>query len=94
MKRISLNSAAAAALFFSMLYSCEKKEHEVHQMPATMQAEQNIQGVTVVNEEDPVCKMKVAGAVADTATYQGKLYGFCSTTCKQEFKKAPQDYVK
>ncbi len=34
-----------------------------------------------------------AGGVADTAHYNGKLYGFCSKECKEEFKKNPAAYL-
>ena len=33
------------------------------------------------------------GEVADTLTYQGKLYGFCGTGCKEEFIKNPGQYL-
>lgn len=44
------------------------------------------------NDKDPVCRMSLAG-VADTLDYQGKTYGFCSTRCKNTFKKDPASYV-
>ena len=33
------------------------------------------------------------GAIADTASYQGKIYGFCSAECKAEFMKDPQAHL-
>ncbi|MDN5397107.1 MAG: YHS domain-containing protein [Chryseobacterium sp.] len=30
----------------------------------------------------------------DTAVYKGKTYGFCSSLCKDEFKKNPEKYVQ
>ena len=44
---------------------------------------------------DPVCKMSLEQfPVGDTTTYEGKLYGFCSTDCKKEFLQDPQAYLK
>ncbi|TXF78987.1 YHS domain-containing protein [Chryseobacterium sp.] len=56
--------------------------------------ETNLKGVKVVNTEDPVCHMKTAEFLKDTAVYKGKTYGFCSAHCKSEFKKNPQKYEK
>jgi YHS domain-containing protein len=46
------------------------------------------------SKTDPVCTMTLKqGEVADTLTYQGKLYGFCGTGCKEEFIKNPGQYL-
>jgi YHS domain-containing protein len=50
--------------------------------------------VKVVNELDPVCEMPTSGHLKDTLTYEGKLYGFCSSNCKEEFKKNPDILLK
>ena len=50
--------------------------------------------VKVVNEEDPICGMKTAKFLKDTAVYKGKTYGFCNKLCKEEFKKNPKKYAK
>ena len=50
--------------------------------------------VKVVNEKDPICGMNTAQFLTDTASYQKKIYGFCSKSCKVEFKKNPKKYVK
>ncbi len=43
---------------------------------------------------DPVCGMTLKqGEIGDTAMYQGKAYGFCSTGCKEEFTKTPNQYL-
>jgi len=41
---------------------------------------------------DPVCQM-TKFEVADTMTYKGKLYGFCNTGCKNEFKAEPEKFL-
>ncbi|BAP29182.1 heavy metal translocating P-type ATPase [Chryseobacterium sp. StRB126] len=55
---------------------------------------ENIKNVQVVNEEDPICHMKTAGSLKDTAVYKTKVYGFCSSYCKDEFKKNPESYAQ
>jgi YHS domain-containing protein len=46
------------------------------------------------NTKDLTCGMPLkAGGVADTAHYNGKLYGFCSKECKDEFEKNPAAYL-
>jgi YHS domain-containing protein len=31
--------------------------------------------------------------IADTTTYEGKIYGFCASECKAEFLKEPSKYL-
>ncbi|PVD53607.1 4-methyl-5(B-hydroxyethyl)-thiazole monophosphate biosynthesis protein [Terrimonas sp.] len=45
------------------------------------------------NKKDFVCGMPISAGIADTVHYNGKVYGFCSTGCKDEFKKNPSAYV-
>jgi YHS domain-containing protein len=42
---------------------------------------------------DPVCSMKIDRDVEDTLQYQGKIYGFCSESCKESFQESPQKWV-
>jgi YHS domain-containing protein len=45
-------------------------------------------------EVDPVCGMNVNPAESEKSVYKGKTYYFCSTADKQEFDKAPANYIK
>ena len=47
----------------------------------------------VDNKKDPICGMPVKGNINDTTLYQGKLYGFCSTECKEDFLKNPKEHI-
>jgi putative intracellular protease/amidase/YHS domain-containing protein len=45
------------------------------------------------NKKDFICGMPITAGIIDTANYKGKVYGFCSAGCKQEFKKKPTLYL-
>ena len=47
----------------------------------------------VDNKKDFICGMPVTAGVADTANYNGKVYGFCSAGCKEEFLKNANQYL-
>ena len=72
-----------AFVAISILSSCQ-------QTPETKKVHDH----KVVNEEDPICGMKTAKFLKDTAVYKGKTYGFCNKLCKEEFKKNPKKYAK
>jgi YHS domain-containing protein len=44
----------------------------------------------VDNKKDPTCGMPVTAGISDTAHYDNKVIGFCSTECKNEFLKNPK----
>jgi YHS domain-containing protein len=44
----------------------------------------------VANKKDPTCGMPVTAGISDTAHYDNKVLGFCSTGCKEEFLKNPK----
>lgn len=46
--------------------------------------------VMVDNKKDPTCGMPVTAGISDTAHYDNKVLGFCSTECKNEFLKNPK----
>ena len=46
------------------------------------------------SKSDPVCGMALKqGEIADTTAYEGKIFGFCGTGCKEEFLKSPKQYL-
>jgi YHS domain-containing protein len=47
----------------------------------------------VNNKKDLVCGMPVSAGIGDTAHYNGKVYGFCSQECKDQFLKDPAKYA-
>lgn len=54
----------------------------------------NIKLSELATDKDLYCDMTVVeGAIADTANIDGKIYGFCSTMCKEEVVADPQKYL-
>lgn len=47
----------------------------------------NLINVKVTNRIDPICGMDNNKFLKDTLIYKKKVYGFCSSHCKKEFKK-------
>jgi YHS domain-containing protein len=45
--------------------------------------------------KDYSCGMTMQdGGIADTTLYNGKVYGFCATGCKEAFLKDPEALLK
>ena len=47
----------------------------------------------LADQKDLVCGMPAFRYLADTAVYKGKIYGFCSEDCKDEFLKDPASFI-
>jgi len=79
------------------LAACQSKqqEPEVKTAPALEQqaTASNKPKIELASNEDPVCKMSVADEVGDTTLYNGKVYGFCGSGCKEEFVANPTAYI-
>jgi len=84
---------AAFTLTFFVVSCSEKKEIEINQADEQMVHEANGLDVEVDNKFDPICGMEAAEHVSDTIHYEGKVYGFCSSGCKEEFAKNPAQYL-
>ena len=86
----------AAALFLMVRFGCGR-----HLMG---HAHSQAHGVTpgggsggppvAPNEDvDPVCGMVVNTSSANTATFEGKTYRFCSDSCRKKFAASPAAYA-
>ncbi|SHG56765.1 DJ-1/PfpI family protein [Pedobacter caeni] len=49
--------------------------------------------IKIDNDKDPVCGMSLSAVYSDTLNYKGTVFGFCSSVCKQAFKKKPAFYL-
>jgi YHS domain-containing protein len=84
-----------ALLCVVALFSCNKKEtNAVTEKISVVEKKNPLNDLKYDNKIDFYCKMdiKVHG-VYDTVHYKGKLYGFCSKMCKDEFLKKPDEYL-
>jgi len=90
-------SLIAASLIFISCHDEKKKEIAPvadHHPDSTMVTEkENYKDVVFDSDKDFICGMPVSAGVSDTAHYKGKVYGFCSKECKDEFNKNPSAYV-
>lgn len=85
-----------ASILAITVISCKKENIEVKKVDHSKMmnaAHGEKLNVKVVNAEDPICGMKTAEYLKDTANYKGKTYGFCNSMCKDEFKKEPEKYA-
>jgi YHS domain-containing protein len=95
MKKISLLIVAG----LTVLVSCNQQATTTKTEETMTPAKEETKAIQVklaefATPKDLYCGMDLEeGAIADTTTYQGKLYGFCSTECKQEFVKNPSQYL-
>ena len=65
-----------------------------YQIPEVSHDEKGaFKNIKVDNTNDLVCGMALTAGIGDTAHYNGKVYGFCSTGCKVKFVGKPTDYV-
>lgn len=49
--------------------------------------------LSYASKKDPSCGMPLKAGLLDTTTYKGKLYGFCSKECKQDFMTDPAGHL-
>lgn len=62
-------------------------------MQTALHPELSFKNLQFDSPEDLSCGMPLTAGVGDTAHYKGKVYGFCSTECKNEFKRDPESYI-
>ncbi len=91
MKKITL--IITTSLFLAIISCGEKKEMEVQKADEEMVHSAHGLDVKVDNKFDPVCEMETEGHISDTIHYQQKVFGFCSSGCKEEFAKNPDLYM-
>lgn len=82
--------------FVATFLSCNKKETNViKETSSLIEPENPLNKLKYNNTIDFYCKMDITKyGVSDTVSYKGKLYGFCSSICKQEFLIKPEEYLE
>lgn len=81
----------AACLFAaaSCTGNAEQKTMEKAPAPAA-EAKPDFSMLQFASQKDTTCGMPISAGVLDTAVVDGKIYGFCSKECKDEFEKKLQ----
>lgn len=94
MIRLLLSTTMLLTLVFT---ACNQKPESKTDMAAATEEKPKTIEIKVsdlATNKDFVCGMEVSdGGIADTASYEGKLYGFCSSECKDEFVKNPASFL-
>lgn len=80
-----------------LIISCSNQQLKKNPVPdvalVTNADTVKITAVMVDNKRDPSCGMPVSAGIGDTAHYKGKVLGFCSKECKDEFLKDPEKNI-
>jgi YHS domain-containing protein len=68
-------------------------EKKMETMASKDSAKNNLATLSYASTKDLGCGMPLTAGISDTATYKGKLYGFCSAECKADFLKDPETHL-
>jgi YHS domain-containing protein len=78
--------------------SCKNQKHEEIKIASPVvvsnPAKPKFTISMVNNKIDLSCGMPLTSGIGDTCHYNGKVYGFCSKECKDEFVKDPAGGIK
>lgn len=81
-------------LLFSAIWMAIACAHNSNSNKASNQPENAAAAaVKFDNETDFVCGMEVTPEFVDTCHYKGKVYAFCSESCKESFLEDPEKYL-
>jgi len=67
-------------LFAGILFSCNRKTNVQE-----FKTEQQTNNIILENKTDPICDMAVDAHKSDTALINNKIWGFCSSACKEKY---------
>ena len=92
MKRIFFTASIITAL---VLGACNQKAETKTETAPTPETKKIVVKLSdLSSNKDFVCDMPLEeGGITDTASFEGKLYGFCSTECKDSFALKPSSYL-
>ena len=89
--------ATTIGLFFSCKETATKQESPAgHKdgMSIKPVIKKDFGSTVFASKKDLSCGMPLTAGLEDTAHYKGKIYGFCSAECKQDFIANAAIYVK
>jgi YHS domain-containing protein len=88
-----------ALLVIMVLFACQNRNEAsttavTHKDSTTAATpKQPFEGVAFASKMDLACGMLLSAGIQDTAHYKGKVYGFCSKECKEDFLKTPEAFL-
>lgn len=62
-------------------------------MEIALHPEKGFKNMKFEKNKDLMCGMPLTSSAVDTTIYKGKIYGFCSSRCKEAFKKNPVSFI-
>lgn len=71
----------------------EKQKESLVQRRLVIEEKNKFPAIKFDAKKDLACGMPLAAGIEDTAHYKGKVYGFCSKECKDDFLKNPEGFV-
>jgi YHS domain-containing protein len=94
-----LKPSIVLASLMVLIFSCNQhpKPDAAYHSPAYGDSSEGRPRFTrdmVDNTRDPSCGMPLTAMIEDTLHYKGKVYGFCSDECRDEFRKNPEELAK
>ena len=94
MRKTFLQLTASFLVVVLFMTACEsgpaKTEKSDRDTMAMKKDTNALEHLLVDNRKDPSCGMPVTAGIADTTHYKGKVLGFCSKECKEQFLKNPE----
>jgi len=96
MKKLFVPFVFTSLLFFSACNHNANTTADTKAKDATKTEDKTvkIKLADLATNQDLACGMPLEeGAIADTTSYGGKTYGFCSPECKANFIKNPQSFL-
>jgi YHS domain-containing protein len=95
MKNISLLISFLAMTLFITCCRNQKPQKNIESNVALVTNVDTIKFTPAMidNKRDPSCGMSVAAGIEDTVHYKGKVLGFCSKECKDDFLKDPEKNI-
>lgn len=89
-----MNKLFYCTLFVALMLASCNNNPSAPAVPAAEAKKIELQLSDLATDKDLVCGMTIsADGIADTASYEGKIYGFCATECKEEFLKNPSEFL-
>lgn len=72
-------------LLFAAGCNTNKVKQQDDRIPNFLKPVNKFEGVQFASRRDTICGMPISAGVEDTLILRGKIYGFCSTECKNMF---------